>query len=78
MLRRLDSAYRSPVFSLICECAANVSSLRAMNAAQRYAHTLERYVDDSLRISMSVNVASQVNHQAYVGLYFWVDCRIIV
>jgi ABC-type multidrug transport system fused ATPase/permease subunit len=61
MLRRLDSAYRSPVFSVICECAANASCLRSLNAAHRYEKQLERYLDDSLRVTLSVSVASQVS-----------------
>ena len=61
MLRRLDSAYRSPVFSLMFDCASNAVCLRAMNAMPRFDVRLDRAVDASLRASLSVAVASQAS-----------------
>lgn len=60
MLRRLDSAYKSPVFSLICDCAANAPCLRALEAIPYFEHKLASAIDSAVRVTLSVNIASQV------------------
>lgn len=61
-LRRLDSVHRSPVFALICDCAVNAACLRSLGAATgaHFEEKLRVALDESLRVSLAVNVAAQV------------------
>jgi len=62
MLRRLDSTYKSPVYSIICDCTANVICLRSLGYAtiDYFKKRLVSALDDSLQVNLSLNVASQV------------------
>jgi ABC-type multidrug transport system fused ATPase/permease subunit len=59
--RRLDSIYRSPVYNLlhdICQCAVTVRSLPD-TSFHWMRHRLFVALDESLRVTLSLNIASQ-------------------
>eukprot|EP01034_Spumella_vulgaris_P022151 gene22151-28258_t len=60
-LRRLDSVYRSPVYTIFAECMQNAVSIRALGTTcvRYFDKQLSQSVDNSLRVSLSINIASQ-------------------
>ncbi len=60
-LRRLDSVYRSPVYTLFSDSVKGAVELRSLGqtALTQSLHRLSTHVSDSLRVNLSVNVASQ-------------------
>lgn len=48
-LRRLENKYRSPMFSLIGECFAGLTIVRAFDKADQYLNAMYSYCDRSVR-----------------------------
>ena len=61
MLRRLDSIYRSPVYSIVCECIVNSICLRSLGAQTLYyfENKLKSALDESIQVSFNMSLASQ-------------------
>jgi ABC-type multidrug transport system fused ATPase/permease subunit len=56
-----DSTYKSPVYAIISDCAANAITLRSLGVQviSYYERKLINAFDDSLRVFLSLSVASQ-------------------
>jgi ABC-type multidrug transport system fused ATPase/permease subunit len=68
VLRRLDSAYQSPLYTVVCDCAANAVCLRSLRpeVVTHFHRELQRALDGALRTSLGVNLASQVNEVTWL------------
>ena len=58
-LRRLDSIYRSPLYNLISESISNGITLRSLSATEFFTKDVEVKLNDSMRVTLSLNIASQ-------------------
>jgi ABC-type multidrug transport system fused ATPase/permease subunit len=60
-LRRLDSIYRSPVYTLFTDAMKGISELRSLGSTSLipYSSRLVTALNDSLRVSFAMNIASQ-------------------
>lgn len=60
-LRRLDSVHKSPVYTIFLECMESAPILRGYGeqCVQYFDAKLQRHLDASLRVSLSVDLASQ-------------------
>lgn len=58
-LRRLDSIYRSPLYNLISESISNGITLRSLAATEFFTKEVEIKLNDSMRVTLSLNIASQ-------------------
>jgi ABC-type multidrug transport system fused ATPase/permease subunit len=60
-LRRLDSIYRSPVYTLFTDAMRGITELRSLGSASLipYSSKLVIALNDSLRVSFAMNIASQ-------------------
>ena len=60
-LRRLDSIYKSPVYTVFLECMESAPILRGLgeHCVHFFDNKLQQALDASLRVSLSVELASQ-------------------
>lgn len=60
-LRRLDSVYRSPVYTIFTECMQNAVTIRSLGSTcmRFFDQQLSKSLDNSLRVTLSINIASQ-------------------
>ena len=71
-LRRLDSVHKSPVYTVFLECVASATVLRGLGeqCVHYFDQQLQGHLDASLRVSLSVEIASQ-----WLGTY---ECYIFI
>jgi ABC-type multidrug transport system fused ATPase/permease subunit len=70
VLRRLDSAYQSPLYTLTCDCIGNSVTLRSLEPEvfSHFVRELENALDGAMRTSLSVRVAAVVSRHMHLSI----------